>query len=115
MSAFIETHLWEIEPIGPWVMYTALPGWEERLVMTQTPGGVIGWCISPLDIAYNKAEAGRPKDIIYLAGLFKARIVLPSQIKAAMDAAGEVLTPFAKEKVNATIQTAIQSMVPAAS
>lgn len=114
MSPFIEVHLWEIEPIGPWVMYTALPGWEKRLVKTQTPGGVIGWCISPLDIAYNKAEAGRPKDITYLAGLFQARIVLPSQIKTAMDAAGDVLTPFAKEKVNATIQTVIQTMVPAA-
>lgn len=43
---------------------------------------------------------------------FKARIVLPSQIKAAMDTAGEVLTGFAKEKVNATIQAAIQSMLP---
>ena len=93
-------------------MYTALPKWEDRLVKIETSGGVIGWCISPLDIAYNKAEAGRAKDIVYLAGLFKARIVLPSQIKAAMDAAGEVLTEFAKEKVNATIQAAIQSMLP---
>jgi hypothetical protein len=62
-----------------------------------------------LDIAYNKGEAGRPKDIIYLAGLFKARIVLPSQIKAAMDAAGEHLTQYAKDKVNATVQAAILS------
>jgi len=108
-SDFIETHRWEIEPIGPWVMYTALPGWEDRLVKTETPGGVIGWCISPLDIAYNKAEASRPKDIVYLAALFKARIILPSQIKAAMEAAGDVITPFAREKVNATIQAAIQS------
>ena len=114
MSPFIELHRWEIEPIGPWVMMTALPGWEERLVKTDTPGGVIGWCIAPLDIAYNKAEAGRPKDIVYLAGLFQARIVLPSQIKAAMDAAGDVLTGFAKDKVNATIQAAIQSMLPPA-
>lgn len=114
MSPFVEIHHWEIEPIGPWVMYTALPGWEDRLVKTETPGGVIGWCISPLDIAYNKAEAGRPKDITYLAGLFLARIVLPLQIKAAMEAAGDVITPFAREKVNATIQTAIHSMMPTA-
>ncbi len=95
-------------------MMTALPGWEERLLKTDTPGGVIGWCIAPLDIAYNKADAGRPKDIVYLAGLFPARIVLPSRIKAAMDAAGDVLTGFAKDKVNATIQAAIQSMLPPA-
>lgn len=86
LSPFIETHHWEIEPVGPWVMMTALPGWEERLIKTETPGGVIGWCISPLDIAYNKAEASRPKDVTYLAGLFTARIVLPSQIKAAIAA-----------------------------
>jgi hypothetical protein len=42
MSPFIEAHHWEVEPIGPWVMMTALPGWEERLVKTETPGGVIG-------------------------------------------------------------------------
>jgi hypothetical protein len=113
-SGFIEEHFWEIEPIGPWVMYTALPGWESRLVKTETPGGVIGYCISPLDIAYNKAEAGRPKDIVYLAGLFQARIVLPSQIKEAMEAAGEVITPFARDKVHATIQAAIQSNLPPA-
>jgi 23S rRNA (cytosine1962-C5)-methyltransferase len=110
LSSFIETHHWEIEPIGPWVMLTALPRWEERLVPTETPSGVVGWCLAPLDIAYNKAEAGRPKDIDYLAGLFKARIVLPSQIKSAMDAAGDVLTAFARDKVNATIQAAIQFM-----
>lgn len=113
-SDFIETHRWEIEPIGPWVMYTALPGWESRLVKTETPGGTIGYCISPLDIAYNKAEAGRPKDLVYLAGLFQARIVLPSQIKDAMDAAGDVITPFARDKVHATIQAAIQSNLPPA-
>jgi 23S rRNA (cytosine1962-C5)-methyltransferase len=51
-----------------------------------------------------------PRISIYLAGLFKARIVLPSQIKSAMDAAGDELTDFARDKVNATIQAAIQSM-----
>jgi hypothetical protein len=44
--------------------------------------------LSPLDIAYNKAEAGREKDIAYLADLFRCGIVRPSEIKSAMDAAG---------------------------
>jgi hypothetical protein len=108
LSPFVEEYRWEIEPIGAWVMMTALPGWEERLVKLETPGSTVGWCISPLDIAYNKAEAGRPKDVVYLAGLFEARIVLPSEIKSAMDAAGDALTEFARNRVGATIQAAIQ-------
>ena len=110
LSPFVELHGWEIEPIGPRVMMTALPGWKDRLVRTETRGGVVGWCLSPLDIAYNKAEAGRPKDVTYLAGLFAARMVLPSQIKAAMDAAGNVLTEIAMKRVHATIQRAIESL-----
>ena len=76
-----------IEPMGEWVMMTSLPGWAERLVKVESPGGAIGWCLSPLDIAYNKAEAGREKDIAYLAEMFRSGIVRPSEIKAAMSAA----------------------------
>lgn len=43
-----------------------------------TPAGNYGICISPLDIAFNKAEAGRPKNIEHLAALTQPRLILPS-------------------------------------
>lgn len=58
-SEFDISHGFYIEPVGEWVVMTSLPGWQERLVKVDAPGGAIGWCLSPLDIAYNKAEAGR--------------------------------------------------------
>ena len=70
-SEFAEAHDFYIEPVGDWTVATSLPGWRERLVRVGAPGGAIGWCLSPLDIAYNKAEAGREKDIAYLAELFR--------------------------------------------
>lgn len=95
-----------IEPVGEWTMMTSLPGWEDRLVKVDADGGAIGWCISPLDIAYNKAEAGREKDISYLAELFRCGIIRPSTIKDAMDKTGiaaDVAAP-----IHARIQEAIR-------
>lgn len=54
----------------------------------------------------DKAEAGREKDIVYLAEPFRTRIVRPSEVKAAMDAAqipSEQAAP-----IHARIQEAIQ-------
>ncbi len=105
-SEFALEHEFYIEPVGEWTMMTSLPGWEDRLVKVDSDGGAIGWCISPLDIAYNKAEAGREKDIAYLAGLFRFGIIRPSTIKDAIEHAGiaaDVAAP-----IHARIQEAIR-------
>lgn len=104
-SEFAEEHDFYIEPVGDWTVATSLPGWRERLVRVDAPGSAIGWCLSPLDIAYNKAEAGRVKDIAYLAELFRSGIVRPSEIKAAMDQAGTASETAAL--INARVQAAI--------
>jgi hypothetical protein len=85
-SAFEQSKGFYIESVGEWTMMTALPGWADRVVKVQGPAGAIGWCLSPLDIAYNKADAGREKDLLYLAELFRMRLVRPSEIKSAMEA-----------------------------
>ena len=72
----------------------------------ESPGGAIGWCLSPLDIAYNKAEAGREKDIAYLAEMFRSGIVRPSEIKTAMKAAR--IAPDAAVIVDERVQEAIR-------
>ena len=105
-SDFAIQHDFYIEPVGDWTVMTSLPGWQERLVKVDAPGGAIGWCLSPLDIAYNKAEAGREKDIAYLAELFRAGFVRPSEIKAAMDAAGTA--PETVTLIDARVQEAIR-------
>lgn len=108
-SEFEQREGFYIEPMGEWTMMTSLPGWAERLVKVEAPGGAIGWCISPLDIAYNKAEAGREKDIGYLAELFRNGIVRPSEIKAAIEA-GCIAPEFAAN-VNERVQEAIRRNV----
>lgn len=104
-SDFETEHGFYIEAVGDWTVATSLPGWRDRLVRVDAPGGAVGWCLSPLDIAYNKAEAGREKDIAYLAELFRSGIVRPSEIKAAMDQAGIALETAAL--INARVQAAI--------
>ena len=105
-SAFAVEHDFYIEPVGEWVVKTSLPGWQDRLVRVDAPGGAIGWCLSPLDIAYNKAEAGREKDLVYLAELFRSGIVRPSEIKAAMTSAG--IAPDVAALVDSRVQEAIR-------
>ena len=104
-SDFETEHGFYIEAVGDWTVATSLPGWRDRLVRVDAPGGAVGWCLSPLDIAYNKAEAGRVKDIAYLAELFRSEIVRPSEIKAAMDQAGTASETVAL--INARVQAAI--------
>ncbi len=108
-SEFADLHDFYIEPVGDWTVATSLPGWRERLVRVDAPGGAVGWCLSPLDIAYNKAEAGREKDIAYLAELFRCGIVRPSDIKAAMDAADTALET--RTLINSRVQEAVRRSV----
>jgi hypothetical protein len=65
-------HDFYIEPVGEWTMMTSLPGWAERLVKVETPGGAIGWCLSPLDVAYNKADAAGRKTLHIWPSCFAA-------------------------------------------
>ncbi|MDA0766587.1 MAG: hypothetical protein O3A87_08290 [Verrucomicrobia bacterium] len=67
-SKFEREHHFYVERLGDWTMLTQPAGWLERCVVVSTKG-VTGYCLHPLDLAYNKTEAGRAKDILYVAGL----------------------------------------------
>lgn len=71
-SEFEDEHGFYVEGVGRWTLLTALPGWEERLVKVETPAGIIGWCLSPLDLAVVKLDAARDKDIRYVAQMLRA-------------------------------------------
>lgn len=67
-SPFEDEHDFYVERLGDWTMLTQPPGWLDRCVKI-TVDGITGYSLHPLDLAYNKTEAGRAKDIRYVAGI----------------------------------------------
>lgn len=57
-------------------------GWEDRLVELSNPNtnGIRGLCLSPLDIAYSKLAAGRPKDLSYCKELLRSNLIEADQL-----------------------------------
>ncbi|MDW8310235.1 MAG: DUF6036 family nucleotidyltransferase [Verrucomicrobiales bacterium] len=58
-------------------------GWRERLVRVENENtcGATGWCLEPHDLAVSKLVAGREKDLSFLAGLLRHRLVRPDTIR----------------------------------
>ncbi len=83
-SSFQDEHGWCIEAVGDWTTMTTPNGWKERANLVRTAKGNTGWCLAPLDLAYNKIEAGRDKDIDHLALMIKHGYVDEPQIAAAI-------------------------------
>lgn len=81
-SLFDETFGYHADGVSPTT--AVVPGsWTNRLVPFQTDstGGVLALCLSPVDIAISKLVAGRKKDLDYVAALFRHRIVTPEEVK----------------------------------
>jgi hypothetical protein len=70
-SEFFDERGWYVEAVGAWTTSTTPKGWRERLVPVRTAAGCTGWCLAPIDLAFNKIEAGRPKDIEHVARLLQ--------------------------------------------
>lgn len=73
-SQFEDENDFYVERVGDWTMLSQPSGWLERCVKFES-GEVMGYCITPLDLAYNKTEAGRDKDIHFVAGMITEGIV----------------------------------------
>ncbi len=81
-SRFEVEHDFYIERLGDWTMLSQPDGWFERCAKYSTEGEidgetvtVDGYCLQPLDLAYNKLEAGRDKDLNFVAGLLLEEII----------------------------------------
>lgn len=81
-SRFEVEHDFYIERLGDWTMLSQPEGWFERCSQYSTEGEidgekvtVYGYCLQPLDLAYNKLEAGRDKDLNFVAGLLAENII----------------------------------------
>ena len=81
-SAFEVEHDFYIERLGDWTMLSQPEGWFERCVKYSTEGKidgedvmVDGYALQPLDLAYNKLEAGRDKDLNFVGGLISEGLI----------------------------------------
>jgi hypothetical protein len=94
-SEFEDENGFYVEGVGRWTLLTAPPDWEERLVRVETPSGVVGWCLSALDLAVVKLDAAREKDLRYVREMLRAGIVSTEAIRNAT----ETCEPWLQEKI----------------
>ena len=76
LSPFHETFRYYAHGVGP--STAILPaGWVDRLVKIQNEGTrqYVGHCLEPHDLAASKLAAGREKDLDFVRGLLRHRIV----------------------------------------
>jgi hypothetical protein len=65
-SEFFDEHGFYIERVGEWTLMDQPAGWQERAIKMNLEG-IDVLVLHPLDLAYNKLDAGRVKDIEFLA------------------------------------------------
>lgn len=87
-SKFEVEHEFYIERLGDWTMLSQPDGWFERCVKYSVAGEVDeemvtidGYCLRPLDLAYNKLEAGRDKDLNFVAGLLSEELLCIEELE----------------------------------
>lgn len=81
LSPFHQTFGYYGHGVGPTT--AILPsGWQDRLIELLNPNtnGVRGLCLSPIDIAYSKLAAGRPKDLDYCRELLNSGLVEQAEV-----------------------------------
>ncbi len=84
-SPFHETFGYYAHGVGPET--AVLPrNWRARLVRLQNENtrGYAGQCLSPPDLAVSKLAAGREKDLDFVSGLLRHRLLQPEQVEALL-------------------------------
>ena len=65
-SEFFDQHGFYIERVGEWTLMDQPEGWQDRAIKLNIEG-IDVLVLHSLDLAYNKLEAGRDKDINFIA------------------------------------------------
>jgi hypothetical protein len=65
-SDFFAKHGFYVQRVGDWTVMYQPAGWEERAIRLEVDG-IKAIVLHPIDLAYNKLEAGRDKDIEFIA------------------------------------------------
>jgi len=82
LSVFEATFGYRADGVAPET--AVLPaGWQERLLRVQSENtqGAIGWCLEPHDLAFSKLAARREKDLKFVAGLIRFRLISAAKLK----------------------------------
>lgn len=85
LSPFHETFGYYAHGVGPET--AVLPThWKKRLVRVENEntGGMVGWCLCPADLAVSKLAAGREKDLDFVRGMLKYRLVGEQEIRQVL-------------------------------
>jgi hypothetical protein len=83
-------------------------GWKKRLVPICSDGGVTGWCLDPVDLAYNKLEAGREQDLQYVGEMLRANILPTMTLRGFLRQHAPDQT--VREKLEKSLRMATQTM-----
>jgi hypothetical protein len=81
-------------------------GWEQRLtrLSNENTGGAIGWCLDSHDLAISKLAARREKDLAYVDGLLRFKMVRPSRLQ-------ELIHTFEDPKLRENLAEALRLVV----
>jgi hypothetical protein len=97
-SPFHETFGYYAHGVGPET--AILPAnWQSRLVPVQNQNtrGVIGLCLSPVDLAVSKLAAGREKDLSFVTAMLQRGMVTGEEIQTVLgeltDAQRQLICP----------------------
>ena len=85
LSPFHETFGYFAHGVGPDT--AVLPNnWKTRLirVANENTGGVVGWCLAPVDLAISKLAAGREKDLDFVRSLLKNGLTEEQSVRQAL-------------------------------
>ncbi|MFZ4595255.1 MAG: DUF6036 family nucleotidyltransferase [Verrucomicrobiaceae bacterium] len=64
-SDFFAQHGFYVQRVGEWTLVTQPPSWRERAIRIEIDD-ITAIVLHPLDLAYNKLEAGRIKDLDFM-------------------------------------------------
>lgn len=80
LSTFHTTFDYYADGVSPTT--AVLPdGWARLVpISNENTNGAIAYCLAPVDLAYSKLAAGRPKDLDFVAEMARHRFLRPSQL-----------------------------------
>ena len=90
LSQFHQTYGYYADGVSPTT--AVLPDdWEGRLLplCNENTDGATGWCLEPHDLAYSKLAAGRGRDLAFVTGLLRFKLVRPSRIQRLIEATSD--------------------------
>jgi hypothetical protein len=69
------------------------PRWEDRLIplSNQNTDGAIGWCLEPHDLAFSKLAARREKDLAFVRGLLKHRMIARTELLRRIESSPDAI------------------------